>query len=234
MHAITMQAVAESLLARGGHDEQDQMQRYAEWVKTSPRVPVSAELKRAAAAWQWSRRRNAGSHDPKNLDPHSLPRTAAVALYASAEPMIELAAEVSRTTQQSPVVLDLCRVWAGTLGDALHGADKRTLVTFAGALMRGVRTRQLKPPVAALLSARPTEDGPETAVGVTRVALAAFAQHRSTREIVLAAMPAGATAAALAGALAGAHYGIESVPVEWRHRLADEAALRALAARVSG
>ena len=90
------------------------------WTRTAT-ANVPAELKRALGAWQWSRKPNAGTHDPKNLDPHSLPRTLAAALYLRGDPQraIEIAVEVSRTTQQAPVVLDLCRLWSALLTDAV-------------------------------------------------------------------------------------------------------------------
>ena len=103
------------------------MQRYLQWTRDVGGAGVPPELKRALGVWQWSKKPNAGSHDPKNLDPHSLPRTLAVALFMRARCRTTrsmLAAEVSRTTQQSPVVLDLCRLWAALFIDALTGCDK--------------------------------------------------------------------------------------------------------------
>ena len=105
------------------------MQRYLQWTRAANDEPIPAELRRALSAWQWSKKPNAGSHDPKNLDSHSLPRTLAVALFLrrDAERAIDLAADVSRTTQQAPIVLDLCRVWAGQFIDALSGVAKAEL-----------------------------------------------------------------------------------------------------------
>ena len=141
-HTAMTRAVAESLLASGVHNPEDQMQRYLQWTRTAE-VSAPAELKRALGVWQWSRKPNAGSHDPKNLDPHSLPRTLAAALYLRSDPQraIDLAAEVSRTTQQAPVVLDLCRLWSALLTDALSGVDKATLLAFGGPALAVLRHR---------------------------------------------------------------------------------------------
>lgn len=228
-------AVAESLLARSAHDPTDQMQRYLQWSRDTGAV-VPAELKRALAAWQWSKKSNAGSHDPKNLDPHSLPRTLAVALFmhADAQAAVDVAAEVSRTTQQSPLVLDLCRTWAALLIDALSGAAKSTLVACEGPAMQLVRKRALKAPVKKLIDdhQRAEPQSASDAMSVTSVALAGFTATATFHDALIrieTTTRAAPAAAALCGALAGAHYGIDSIPLEWRRQLAEEAALRSLA-----
>src|SRR5690606_30304181 len=97
-------ALAESLLATGENDPDDQMQRYLAWTQSVGNIGVPQEVRRALATWQWSRRKFAGTHDPANLDPHSLPRTLAVAMFLrdDAPAAIDAAVEASRTTQQSP------------------------------------------------------------------------------------------------------------------------------------
>jgi ADP-ribosyl-[dinitrogen reductase] hydrolase len=201
---------------------------------------VPAELKRALGAWQWSRKPNAGTHDPKNLDPHSLPRTLAAALYLRADPQraIDIAAEVSRTTQQSPVVLDLCRLWSALLTDALSGVDKATLVAFQGPALELFHQRTLKVPVRNLIERKPRRDpdGTSNALTDTRAALAAFSNTATGSDAILqiATTPSSPAAAALCGALAGAHYGIDSIPTEWRRQLAEDAPLRSLARHLLG
>ena len=203
-------------------------------------VAVPAELKRALGAWQWSRKPNAGTHDPKNLDPHSLPRTLAAALYLRTDPQraIEVAAEVSRTTQQSPVVLDLCRLWSALLTDALSGIEKAQLVVFDGPALALLRNRPLKAPVKSLIErkSRREADGAGDAMSTTRAAIAAFASTTSASEALLhvATTQGSPAAAALCGALAGAHYGIDSIPPDWRRQLAEDAPLRSLARNLLG
>jgi ADP-ribosyl-[dinitrogen reductase] hydrolase len=237
----TTRAAAESLLALSGHDPSDQMQRYLQWSRT-PGVTVPAELKRAIATWQWSRKPNAGSHDPKNLEPHSLPRSLAVALFmrADAARAIDLAAEVSRTTQQSPLVLDLCRLWAALLVDALSGIDKAQLLAFDGPAVRLLRQRALKMPLLDLIEGRNGAAEPQSAndaMSVTRVAIAGFARTATLRDALIhveTSSRAAPAAAALCGALAGAHYGIETIPPEWRRQLAEDAGLRCLVRHLLG
>lgn len=228
--AMTL-CVAESLLARGAHDAADQMQRYQQWLRTADAAKsgVSADFKRALAAWQWSRKSNAGSHDPRNLDPHTLSRSLAVALYMADDPRsaIEIAADVSRPTQQSPVVLDACRFWTALLADALSGTDRATLVACRGPAVTSLRSRTLKPQVSEMLDGRwhALVDEEANAVSVIATALAEFAVARPFREgIVRAACASRApqTVGALYGALAGACEGIDTLPIEWRNKLTEE------------
>jgi ADP-ribosylglycohydrolase len=238
-HTAMTRAVAESLLASGTHNPEDQMQRYLQWTRTVE-AAVPAELKRALGAWQWSRKPNAGTHDPKNLDPHSLPRTLATALYLRADPQraIDTAADVSRTTQQAPLVLDLCRLWSALLTDALSGTDKATLVAFNGPALALLRNRPLKAPIKNLIERKPRRDadGTSDAMSTTRAAIAAFTNAATASDALLqvATTQGSPAAAALCGALAGAHYGIDSIPAEWRRQLAEDAPLRSLARSLLG
>ncbi len=233
-HTAMTRAIAESLLASGTHNPEDQMQRYLQWTRGAD-ASVPAELKRALGVWQWSRKPNAGSHDPKNLDAHSLPRTLAAALYLRTDPQraIDLAAELSRTTQQAPVVLDLCRLWSALLTDALSGVDKATLLAFKGPALTLLRHRSLKAPVKGLIEGKPRRDADVSgdALSATRAALAAFSSTASGSDALLqvATTPSSPAAAALSGALAGAHYGIDSIPYDWRRQLAEDELLRSLA-----
>ena len=229
-------ALAESLIATGANDSDDQMRRYLAWTQNVGNIGVPPEVRRALAGWQWSRKKLAGTHDPANLDPHSLPRTVAIAMYlrSDAQFAIDAAAEASRTTQQSPVVLDLCRVWAALFVDAFAGVNKQTLVSFGGPAMQLVRQRQLKAPVKQLLDGRgnkPCADAND-ALAVTCVALDGFAAGKTLHDVlirVLTSSRAAPSAAALCGALCGAYHGNDAISPELQRQLPDEAALRSLA-----
>ena len=229
-------ALAESLIATGGNNSDDQMRRYLAWTQSVGNIGVPADVRRALAGWQWSRKKLAGSHDPANLDPHSLPRTLVVAMFlrGDAQAAIEGAAEASRTTQQSPVVLDLCRVWAALFVDAFAGVNKQTLVRFGGPAMQLVRQRQLKAPVKDLIEGRgnkPCADAND-ALAVTCVALDGFAAGKTLHDVlirVLTSSRAVPSAAALAGAMCGAYHGSDAIAPELQRQLPDEAVLRSLA-----
>lgn len=239
VYTATTRALAESVLARRGHDASDQMQRYFEWTRSASAESVPAELRRALAAWQWSKKPNAGTHDPKNLDAHSLPRTLAAALSLRADPQraMELAADASRTTQQAPIVLDLCRVWAAQLTDALDGASRADLTSWKGAAMRVARQRPLKPPVQFLIDGRRQASDPNDALSASQAAIASFSAANSFRDALLhiiATKRAAPAAVALCGALSGAHYGVDAIPADWRRRITEDAPLRSLARHLLG
>lgn len=233
-------ALADSFIAKGANDSDDQMQRYLAWTQSVGNIGVPPEVRRALAGWQWSGKKLAGSHDPANLDPHSLPRTLVVAMFLRADPQaaIDAAVEASRTTQQSPVVLDLCRVWAALFVDALSGVDKRTLLNFDGPSMELVRRRMLKLPVKDLIDGygERTCVNASDAISVSCVALDGFAAAKTLRDALLrveTASRAAPSAAALCGALCGACHGSDAIAPEWRRQLPEEAVLRSLARHLS-
>jgi ADP-ribosylglycohydrolase len=235
--AATTICVLNSLRDRKGHDASDQMERYVTWTRSAPAAALPADFRRALAVWQWSKKPNAGSHDPANLSSHSLARSLAAALYLhrDARAALELAADISRTTQQSPVVLDMCRLWTALLVDALSGADKPKLLSLgqtpAVALLR---SRRLRPEVSAVLDGgwRNLAATGEDAVSVCVRALRAF----DTADGFVAALKTGSNAAgppstvgALTGALAGTYFGIASIPGRWRDAVPQARALQTLA-----
>jgi len=209
-------AVAASLAMRRAHDTNDQLQRYLAWTQ-EPGAQVPVQLKKVLAMWQWSRKANPGSHDPANVDAHTIARTLGAALFKHADAFeaAELAVEVSRTTLQSPVVLDVCRLWAATLVSALRGASKAEVLSMRAA-RQVLQTRLVKPQLSALLNAQGSRlepaDGAPALVGV---ALEAFRAADSFEGTLREAVRTSATAGALAGALAGAHHGVQAIPGEW-------------------
>jgi ADP-ribosylglycohydrolase/protein-tyrosine phosphatase len=247
------QSVATSLLNCGGNTAEDQMQHYSEFIRSGQYTEtgvaaanLAPEFKRAVAAWQWSRKANAGTHDPKNLDPHSLARSLAVALYRHADPAaaFDLAMEVSRTTQQSPVVLDTVRIWTALVIDALSGVDKAQFLDLQqGPSMQIVRQRPLRPELKKLLNGRwsafPPNDGGALAV-IARALLALQATKNFEQGMHQLFDPratpivAAAAAGALYGTLAGAHYGVDAIPESWQRALPQAQALRDLARRFAG
>lgn len=229
-------AVAESLLQHGAHDPRDQLQRYLAWSKEpAGQALVPPELKRVLAVWQWSRKAQPGSHDPKNLDPHVLARTAAPVLFCRGDVQraADLAAEVSRTTLQSPLVLDACRLWAATLAVALSGAAKPAVLTLHAGRAE-LQRRQVKPQINALLQGQwQAQEWPPGALRVVAGALETFRVTQSFDTAIRESMRAEDTSlAALVGSLAGAFYGASAMPGEWLRALPQRDQLEALAARL--
>lgn len=232
-------AVTESLLACDGHDADDQMHRYTHLFGGDAMSGIAAEFKRALGAWKWSRKASGGTHDPKNLDPHSLARSLAVALYRRTNPAaaIDMAADVSRTTHQSPVVLDACRLWTALLIDALSGVAKPDLLSLQrGEAMAVARSRTLRKELDGLLAQRwrpMSRQGGDVLSLCARVLLI-FSETQDFTEGMLKAIAsrfAPATAGALYGALAGAHYGMHAIPAHWRLASPEQDNIQQLAQR---
>jgi ADP-ribosylglycohydrolase len=231
--AMTL-AVADSLLSRGGHDASDQMQRYLATMRANPTIMWPADFKRALASWQWSHKPNAGTHDPKNLDAHSVPRTLVAALYQHNDPAVaaELAAGISRTTQQSPVVLDICRFWSALLIDVLAGAPPGQLPDTPAAKL--LSSRRLRPEVDALLNRRWNEAAARNAGALSACAriLLVLEKAPGFAEGLAQVLDASDQAAAvLYGSLAGAHYGAEVIPERWLRALPQGPAIQVVARR---
>jgi ADP-ribosylglycohydrolase len=233
--------LADSLLASTGVNLEDQLRRYQWWQQAGQlpdatlKIPVPAAVRRSIAAWAWSRKAYAGSHDPANLDAHSLARTSAVALYFRTRPgdAIEAAAEASRTTNQAPIVLDACRYFAALLLEAMGGTAKTQIMKLASDRVGPVlRARTLKPEVQSLLDRSWLETAPPaatgTAIGALSLAIWAFARSRDYREglaLMLASSSDAAIAASLYGALAGAHYAAQGLPPDLCNALIDQSLL---------
>ena len=240
-HTAMTVAVAESLLTRNGAHAEDQLQRYLDWTRQTIGQPAPAELKRALANWQWSKKAHAGSHDPKNLDGHSLPRTLAVVLFSRRQPATagDLAVEVSRATQQSPAVLDLCRLWAALLLDALAGTSKVAVLSLQqGPHLQHMRQRTLRPELDDLLSGNWAQlAGGGNAIAAVAGALLSVQSASSFQAGMRRAMSIGknpAVAASLYGSLAGAMVGARAIPADWSRRLQHQTALTKLTRRLVG
>lgn len=227
-------AAVESLLAKGTSDADDQLARYvAMSQRPGLQLRMPAELKRVLAAWQWSRKRNPGSHDPKNLDAHPVARSLAAALFARGDAFkaAELATELARTTLQAPLVLDVARLWAATLVQTLGGATKAQILTMTTA-REAMHGRVVKTPIAALLAGDSTRTEPvDGAINVVAQALSAFRTTQAFDAAVRAGAKTSPSCAALVGTLAGASYGARAIPVEWIAALPEADTLRALARR---
>jgi ADP-ribosylglycohydrolase len=229
--AMTL-CVAQSLLACGDVDLDDQLARYLQWQRngdpssTGVALAVPPELERSLATWAWSRKPLGSSHDPNKRDPHTLARTLPVAMYFLDKPtsVIDQAAEVSRTTLQSPLVLDACRVFGAVLLDALQGRSKSDILNFeVTPAARALRLRLLKRETHRLLQGHwrrlTRKPGEGDALALLSATLRIFERTEDfVSGLVLAVNESSvpAHAGAVFGALAGAHYGLAAIPPDWR------------------
>ncbi|HVS75762.1 MAG TPA: ADP-ribosylglycohydrolase family protein [Steroidobacteraceae bacterium] len=217
--------LADSLLATGGFDARDQVERYQRWQRegylsaTGQCLGITASTARALAMAQWRRQLFSGSHAPDQLDPEPLSRVAPVVMFffASEEEAVQLASEAARTTSQAPAVLAACRELARAVYLALSGKPKAHILAEASA--------------AAQAHGR----APGTATEALAIALESFAATDTFRDAVLHAANHGGNsdvAAAACGQLAGALYGAGSIPAQWRESLLQRDLIESYADRL--
>jgi ADP-ribosylglycohydrolase/protein-tyrosine phosphatase len=231
-HTSLALCLAESLLESGTCDARDQIRRYVAWQReghlsaTGAPGRASPDVARALATYLWRGVPMAGSHDPKDRSTSSLPRVVSAVAFAADDPpaAIALAVECSRTTHQSPIVLDACRCFAALLAGALQ--RERPDVLFEGVYepVPGLWNKKpLKAELASALASPPLPVQPDprhrgpTADVVHAVvnARAAVAAAADTEDAIQRAIRAGrepAVDGALAGALGGALWGATGLP----------------------
>jgi ADP-ribosylglycohydrolase len=236
--------LADSLVACGGSDPADQLERYLRWKNTGylsateQCLGISAATAAALARAQWRRRSFAGSHDPTQASAEPLSRLAPAVLFAFGDRQRALAAvdEATRVTSQSPVVLDCARLQTGMLLAALHGESKARVLSPAADWLPGPPLRAEVAVLATsgkrfkkLAATQPAGAEATTALAAAREALANAA---SFRDGALAAVNLGGNSdvvGAIYGQLAGAHFGLSAIPLGWRSALAKREQIEALA-----
>lgn len=246
-HTALALCLAESLLELGVCDARDQMERYLRWqrdgylsARGQPGRPTP-DVARALATYQWRSLPMAGSHDPRDRTTASLPRVVTAVAFAAHDPAaaVALASECSRTTHQSPVVLDACRYFAALLLGALGGADRLVVL---GALYepapRFWSKRPLRAEIVAAASA-PVEEAKKrghsdvtTVITLLRAALLQSNDFAGAVQQALGLSRDPALAGALTGALAGAFLGAAAIPAASIAGLQGLAVLEDFAARL--
>ncbi len=250
-HTALALCLAESLLECGRSDPRDQIDRYLRWRREGylgaaerPQEPTP-DVAKALATYQWRGLPMAGSHDPGDRTTSSLPRVISAVAFAVHDPAqaVALAAECSRTTHQSPIVLDACRCYGALACGALLGAGVAELASGAYEPVAGIwAARPLRPELLEALAAQPPSSGRHGRASKAPDAVQAIVNlhdavrvARDVRTAVTRAVDGGREPAldgALAGTLAGAVMGAEAIPREWLDRLPRLELVEALAARL--
>jgi ADP-ribosylglycohydrolase len=151
--------------------------------------------------------------------------------------VVDQAAEVSRATLQSPLVLDACRVFGAVLLDALQGKSKGDILELESTpAARALHLVLLKRETLRLLQGRwrrltrmPPDGDALALVGATLRAFAGSDDFVSGLVLAVNESAVPAHAGAVFGALAGAHYGLGGIPPGWRAGVIDETRLLATA-----
>ncbi len=226
-HTSLALCLAESLLELGICDARDQMERYLRWqregylsARGQPGRPTP-DVARALATYQWRGQPMAGSHDPRDRTTASLPRVVSAVAFCArdAAAAVALASECSRTTHQSPIVLDACRYLAAMFLGALGGAEPRAVLGGLYEPVAGLwAARPLRPEIVAAASVPVDEAasrGNVDVVSAITLVRAAVLQAGDVPGAVKSALGMSrdpALAGALAGSLAGAFFGAGGIP----------------------
>jgi ADP-ribosylglycohydrolase len=219
--------LGQSLVALGGCDPRDQIERYVRWWRDGENS-ITGHCFDIGNTTVAALRRFVATGEPLAGDPRadaagngSLMRLAPVALAAASEEQaVEWAGLQSRTTHAAPVAVDSCRFYARLIWRALRGAPKAALLDPAAA--DGL---ELVPDVDAVArgsyreKAPPAIRGTGYVVDALEAALWAFHVGDTFEAGALLAVNLGEdsdTTGAIFGQIAGAHYGLDAIPAAWR------------------
>jgi len=216
---------AESLLACGGFDGRDQLERLSQWSQdpvvqgAGTAAALRPVTRQALARALWNRAAPAGSHDPARQDGSPLARCAAPALYCAgnAALAVGLAADLVRMTHQAAIPVDSGRLFTAMLVAALQGQPRESVLAQAHTLVLPLR-EEVTAVAAAWSSPRTGRRPPAPGIlGALDRAARAFTRGSDfasglERALVAPAAERDAVAASY-GALAGAWYGASGIPL---------------------
>ncbi len=229
--------LATSLLECEGFDTRDQMQRYVRWwqegyLSSNGRCfDIGITISDALSRFEETGQPYSGSADPMSAGNGSLMRLAPIPMYfaSDAREAIDRSADSSRTTHGAQEAVDACRYFAGLLVGALNGVDKETLLSARYSPVEGLwEESSLSPKIAKIadgsFKGKEARDvkGTGYVVDTLEAVLWSFHHTEDFREGALKVANLGDdadTTAAIYGQIAGAHYGVDSIPLEWLERL---------------
>lgn len=217
--------LADSLIACGGFDANDQMERYLRWYKEGENsvtgkcfgmgrtVYFALLTSKSSGAY-------AGSDHPKSSGNGSLMRLAPIPIFYhdDLQKCVEYAVLSSKVTHASADCLSACAYFAEVLYHALNGkTDKDTLLTPTS-------TYPFSPNVQAVINgsfkhkSRDEIFGAGYVVDSLEASLWAFYHTDDFKDAILMAVNLGDdadTTGAITGQIAGAYYGLDGIPSDW-------------------
>ena len=242
--------LAESLLECGAFDPIDQLVRYVRWKRTGHLsstgtcFDIGGTVLKSLARFERFSEPYAGSTDVYSAGNGSIMRLAPVPLFFVHDPELAIAnaALSSKTTHGHPEAIDACRYLAALIVGALQGRSKEDLLlTRFSPLPRFWMTYPLVDAIARVANGSYLCEEPPVIRGdgyVTRsleAALWAFAKSTCFEDGALLAVNLGEdadTTGAIYGQLAGAFYGVDSIPLSWRSKLAMRDVIESFATRL--
>lgn len=230
--------LAQSLIEKKGFDAVDQMERYCKWWKegylSSNGKCFDIGNATQDALWDFlsSREPYCGSSDPHTAGNGSLMRLAPIPLYYTGvydntglPNVIKFAADSSKTTHAAATCVDSCIYFATLIWGALRGVSKEQLLSakFANAELSHLHEEVMLVKNGSFRREPPEIGSSGYVITTLEAALWAFNKSKNFRDGALLSVNLGGdtdTIGAVYGQLAGAYYGEESIPLEWRDKLA--------------
>jgi len=229
--------LAESLLARGGFDPVDQLDRFRQWYRAGywscrdECFDIGNTVRAAVEEFERTKEAFCGSTHPNTAGNGSIMRLAPVPLYYLLNPpeAISLSGISSRTTHGATACVDACRYMAALILSCFGEDTREGLYSRAMALLEEEGGAPLCPEIREIAEGgfrkKKTADvkGTGYVVASLEAALWAFDQARDFKEGALLAVNLGDdadTTGAVYGQIAGAFFGSEGIPLAWRERIA--------------
>ena len=233
-----------SLLAQGGFDAADQMQRYVAWMQhgymSSNGVcfDIGNTVQQALNAFLQTGNPFAGSTEPQTAGNGSIMRLAPVPMFYGADvaKAIHFSGESSRTTHGAAVCMDACKLLGAMLVVALRGGTKEEVLETT---VYTPTTPEIQTIAAGNYKTKPYEQikGSGYVVASLEAALYCFYHTNNFRDAILMAANLGDdadTTAAICGQVAGAFYGKSGIPSDWRSAVAMGAEIEQMALGLLG
>ncbi len=244
--------LAESLIAKGGFDPVDQLERYVRWYReghlssTGACFDIGGTTSQALHQFERTPEPFCGSTNPRAAGNGSIMRLAPVPLFFAGcpEAAIERSGDSSRTTHGARVCVDACRYMGGLIVGAVTGATKDELLAERYCPLPGYWQRHpLAPEIDEIARGAfkrrepPAIRGTGYVVQSLEAALWAFHKARDFRDGALLTVNLGDdadTTGAVYGQIAGAFYGYDGIPERWRLVVAQSHTILAMADRLAG
>lgn len=242
--------LADSLISKQGFDPIDQLQRFVRWQEEgymSSRgrcFDIGNTTRNALYRFKESGEPFCGSTEPQTAGNGSLMRLAPVPLYFASRPenAIFYSGESSRTTHQANTAIDACRYMGALIVGAIQGASKEAILSEEYSSVpdywkKHPLCREIKEIAGGSFKRKspPQIRGTGHVVDSIEAALWAFYNGNTFEQGCLLAVNLGDdadTTGAVYGQLAGSFYGIESIPVEWKSKLAHERMIEEMAEHI--
>jgi ADP-ribosyl-[dinitrogen reductase] hydrolase len=228
--------LGDSLLACGGTDQRDQMERYVRWWRrgynssTGRCFDIGTTTAIALQSFINTGNPVAGSKNPNTAGNGCLMRLAPVAIRYGRHDRMDLAFAArhsSETTHAAQECVDATMVFCRMLASAIDGASKSAILEGHNpADFPGELTGKIKAIAAGGYRSKTRDQirGSGYVVDALEAALWCFWHTGTFADAVLMAANLGDdadTTAAITGQIAGAYYGIDGIPAAWRERLHD-------------